>query len=199
MRLHALFGPSARCGHLRRRSARTHWWLSRPRRSLRRPMEWPPLGRVRDATGVPVKVLPGVEEARLTYLATQSWAAFSASTLLVLDIGGGSVAVAGGKDERPEIADSLPLGATRLTHRCVRSDPPGAGELAALRVHGLSLLGPLAERIRSHEWGVVCATSKTFRTLANVAEELGSGSNWILLANSTDERGYPSRLPCTLG
>ena len=130
------------------------------------------LGRVRDATGVPVKVLPGVEEARLTYLAARAWAAFSASTLLVLDIGGGSLEVAGGKDERPEIADSLPLGATRLTHRFVRSDPPGADELAALRVHGLSLLGPLAEHIRSHEWGVVCATSKTFRTLANVAEEL---------------------------
>src|ERR1700730_12102024 len=86
------------------------------------------LGRVRDATGVPVKVLPGVEEARLTYLAARAWAAFSASTLLVLDIGGGTLELAGGTGERPEIADSLPLGATRLTHRFVRSDPAGADE-----------------------------------------------------------------------
>jgi exopolyphosphatase / guanosine-5'-triphosphate,3'-diphosphate pyrophosphatase len=130
------------------------------------------LGRVRDATGVPVKVLPGVEEARLTYLAARAWAAFSARTLLVLDIGGGSLEVAGGEGERPEIAESLPLGATRLTRRFVRSDPPAADDLAALRVHGLTLLGPLAERVRRHSWDVVCATSKTFRTLANVAEEL---------------------------
>ncbi|HEU4900830.1 MAG TPA: hypothetical protein VFX88_25160, partial [Actinomycetota bacterium] len=31
------------------------------------------LGRVREATGVAVAVLPGVEEARLTYLAARRW------------------------------------------------------------------------------------------------------------------------------
>src|SRR5579884_1021300 len=63
------------------------------------------LGLVRDVTGVPVKVLPGVEEARLTYLAARAWAAFSARWLLVLDIGGGSLEVAGGNGEHPEIAE----------------------------------------------------------------------------------------------
>lgn len=130
------------------------------------------LGRLREATGVPVRVLPGVEEARLTYLAARSWATFSARRLLVLDIGGGSLEVAGGEGEHPEIADSLPLGATRLTRRFVLSDPPAGEELAALRVHGLGLLGPLAGRVREQGWDVVCATSKSFRTLASVAEWL---------------------------
>jgi exopolyphosphatase / guanosine-5'-triphosphate,3'-diphosphate pyrophosphatase len=130
------------------------------------------LGRVKEATGVPVRVLPGVEEARLTYLAARTWATFSARCLLVLDIGGGSLEIAGGEGEHPEIADSLPLGATRLTRRFVHSDPPDEDELAALRVHGLHLLGPLAEHVRSRDWDVVCATSKTFRTLARVAEGL---------------------------
>src|SRR5262249_32044877 len=66
------------------------------------------LGRLRQATGVPVKVLPGVDEARLTYLAARTWATFSARRLLVLDIGGGSLEVAGGEGDYPEIADSLP-------------------------------------------------------------------------------------------
>jgi exopolyphosphatase/guanosine-5'-triphosphate,3'-diphosphate pyrophosphatase len=130
------------------------------------------LGRVRTATGVPVAVLPGAEEARLTYRAARAWATFSARHLLVLDIGGGSLEVAGGEGERPAFAESLPLGATRLTRRFVRSDPPDEGELAALRVHGLALLGPLARHVRERQWDVVCATSKTFRTLANVAETL---------------------------
>jgi len=130
------------------------------------------LGRLREVTGVPVRVLPGVEEARLTYLAARTWATFSARRLLVLDIGGGSLEVAGGEGDHPDIADSLPLGATRLTRRFVRSDPPDEAELAALRVHCLGLLGPLAERVRERDWDVVCATSKTFRTLANVAEWL---------------------------
>jgi exopolyphosphatase/guanosine-5'-triphosphate,3'-diphosphate pyrophosphatase len=130
------------------------------------------LGRLREATGVPVRVLPGVEEARLTYLAARTWATVSARRLLVLDIGGGSLEVAGGEGEHPDIAESLPLGATRLTRRFVHSDPPSDAELAALRVHVLSLLAPLAGRVREQEWDVVCATSRTFRTLANVAESL---------------------------
>lgn len=130
------------------------------------------LGRVREATGVPVRVLPGVEEARLTYLAARTWATFSARPMLVMDIGGGSLEIAAGTGEHPEIADSLPLGATRLTRRFVHSDPASEEELAALRVHGLSLLMPLADRVREHSWEVVCATSKTFRTLASVAEWL---------------------------
>jgi len=130
------------------------------------------LGRVREATGVPVRVLPGADEARLTYLAARTWAAGSASRLLALDIGGGSLEVAGGETVSPEFAVSLPLGATRLTRRFVRSDPPRADELAALRVHGLNLLAPLAARVRGRDWDVVCATSRTFRTLAAVAEGL---------------------------
>jgi exopolyphosphatase / guanosine-5'-triphosphate,3'-diphosphate pyrophosphatase len=130
------------------------------------------LGRVREATGVAIKVLPGVEEARLTYLAARRWTAFSARRLLVLDIGGGSVEVAGGEGERPELAESLPLGATRLTRRFVRSDPVRPEELVDLRVHALALLGPLADRIRELPWEVACATSKTFRNLGAVARAL---------------------------
>jgi exopolyphosphatase/guanosine-5'-triphosphate,3'-diphosphate pyrophosphatase len=130
------------------------------------------LGRVRLETGIPVSVLPGAEEARLTYVAARAWTAQSAQRLLVVDIGGGSLEVAGGESATPDFADSLPLGATRLTRRFVRSDPPRLEELAALRVHALRLLGPVAETVRTGQWDVVCATSKTFRTLANVADTL---------------------------
>ena len=130
------------------------------------------LGRVREAAGVSIKVLPGVEEARLTYVAARRWTAFSARRLLVIDIGGGSLEVAGGEGERPELAESLPLGATRLTRRFVRSDPVRPEELVTLRVHALALLGPLADRIREQAWEVACATSKTFRNLGEVARAL---------------------------
>jgi exopolyphosphatase / guanosine-5'-triphosphate,3'-diphosphate pyrophosphatase len=130
------------------------------------------LDQVREATGVTIKALPGVEEARLTYLAARRWTAFSARWLLVVDIGGGSLEVAGGEGERPELAESLPLGATRLTRRFVRSDPVRPEELVDMRVHALALLGPLADRIREAPWEVICATSKTFRNLGAVARAL---------------------------
>jgi exopolyphosphatase / guanosine-5'-triphosphate,3'-diphosphate pyrophosphatase len=130
------------------------------------------LGRVRESTGVAVTVLPGVEEARLTYLAARRWTAFSARRLLVVDIGGGSLEVAAGELDRPAMAESLPLGATRLSRRFVRSDPVHPEELVALRVHALALLGPLAERVRAYPYEVVCATSKTFRNLGQLARAL---------------------------
>jgi exopolyphosphatase/guanosine-5'-triphosphate,3'-diphosphate pyrophosphatase len=130
------------------------------------------LERVWEATGVAVAVLFGVEEARLTYLAARRWTAFSARRLLVVDIGGGSLEVAAGERDRPQIAESLPLGATRLTRRFVRTDPVDPQELVALRVHALALLGPLAERIRAYDHEVVCATSKTFRNLGQLAGAL---------------------------
>jgi exopolyphosphatase / guanosine-5'-triphosphate,3'-diphosphate pyrophosphatase len=130
------------------------------------------LDQVRAATGVTIKVLPGVEEARLTYLAARRWTAFSARRLLVVDIGGGSLEVAAGEGERPELAESLRLGATRLTRRFVRSDPVRAEELVDLRIHAMALLGPLADRIREAPWDVACGTSKTFRNLGAVARAL---------------------------
>jgi len=127
------------------------------------------LGSVREMTGVAITVLPGAQEARLTYLAARHWTAFSARRLLVVDIGGGSLEVAAGEHDRPDIAESLPLGASRLSRRFARSDPADRDELVALRLHALALLGPIAERIRAHDHEVVCATSKTFRNLGEVA------------------------------
>ncbi|NHW87527.1 hypothetical protein HA066_24240, partial [Escherichia coli] len=72
------------------------------------------LTRVRDSTGVRLEVLSGAAEARMTFLAVRRWFGWSAGRLLVLDIGGGSLEVAAGVDEDPDVAVSLPLGAGRL-------------------------------------------------------------------------------------
>lgn len=82
-----------------------------------------------------LQVLPGAAEAELTYLAARRWYGWGAGRLLVLDIGGGSLEVAAGVDEVPDVAESVPLGAGRLTRTYLHHDPPQAGELAALRKH----------------------------------------------------------------
>jgi exopolyphosphatase/guanosine-5'-triphosphate,3'-diphosphate pyrophosphatase len=81
------------------------------------------LARVRDETGVALQVLPGEDEARYTFLAVRRWYGWSAGRLLVLDIGGGSLELAAGRDEHPAAAASLPLGAGRLTRDWFRSAP----------------------------------------------------------------------------
>src|SRR5450759_1984548 len=82
------------------------------------------LARVRAETGVALAVLTGPDEARMTFLAVRRWLGWSAGRLLVLDIGGGSLEIAGGIDEEPDVALSLPLGAGRLTRERLSGDPP---------------------------------------------------------------------------
>jgi exopolyphosphatase/guanosine-5'-triphosphate,3'-diphosphate pyrophosphatase len=128
------------------------------------------LARVREETGVDLEVLEGEDEARLTFFAVRRWFGWSAGRLLCLDIGGGSLEIATGLDELPDVALSLPLGAGRMTRECFTADPPPRGEVAALRKHVDELLGPVVgEILDAGEADRAVATSKTFRTLARLA------------------------------
>jgi exopolyphosphatase/guanosine-5'-triphosphate,3'-diphosphate pyrophosphatase len=127
------------------------------------------LARVRDRTGVDLEVLSGPDEARYTFLAARRWCGWSAGRLLVLDIGGGSLEVAFGMDEEPELAESLPLGAGRLTRDRLGGDPPSRAAVAGLRSWLDDELAPLAKQMR--KLGApdrAVATSKTFRSLARL-------------------------------
>jgi exopolyphosphatase/guanosine-5'-triphosphate,3'-diphosphate pyrophosphatase len=131
------------------------------------------LERVREQTGVDLQVTTGEEEARLTFLAVRRWYGWSAGRLLVLDIGGGSLELAGGVDEDPEVALSVPLGAGRMTRRflpeAATGGRPDLAALNALREHAVDVLRPAAKKLRGDEPpDLVAATSKTFRTLARL-------------------------------
>jgi exopolyphosphatase/guanosine-5'-triphosphate,3'-diphosphate pyrophosphatase len=131
------------------------------------------LDRVRDRTGVQLRVLTGEDEARLTFLAVRRWFGWSAGRLLVLDIGGGSLELAVGVDELPDVALSLPLGAGRMTRRflpdALTGGRPDLAALEALEEHAAALLRPAAGQIAAAGApDLVAATSKTFRTLARL-------------------------------
>lgn len=128
------------------------------------------LGRVRDETGVELAVLGGDEESRLTFLAVRRWYGWSARRLLMLDIGGGSLEMATGIDEDPDVAMSLPLGAGRLTRDWLDDDPPGTDEVRALRRHVRARIAEVAGLVLRHgSPDLAVGTSKTFRSLARIA------------------------------
>ncbi|CAL9518325.1 Ppx/GppA phosphatase family protein [Streptomyces sp. enrichment culture] len=127
------------------------------------------LARVKAETGVELQVLTGEEEARLTFLAARRWFGWSAGKLLVLDIGGGSLEIAYGIDEEPDIAVSLPLGAGRLTAGWLPGDPPDADDVRALRRHVRAQIArTVGEFSRFGAPDHVVATSKTFKQLARI-------------------------------
>jgi exopolyphosphatase/guanosine-5'-triphosphate,3'-diphosphate pyrophosphatase len=128
------------------------------------------LNRVQAETGVELEVLSGEEEAILTFLAVRRWCGWSAGRLLMIDIGGGSLEIASGIDEEPDVTVSLPLGAGRLTRDWLSHDPPRRRELEALREHIVEQLAEPARKLR--EAGTpdrVVGTSKTIRSLARLS------------------------------
>lgn len=124
--------------------------------------------QVRSRSGLDIQVMPGEDEARLTFLAVRRWFGWSAGRLLVVDIGGGSLELVTGTDEEPDVALSLLLGAGRLT-RTMHGDPPSAAELKVLRKQ---IRSDIAREIRPlTKAGLpdrVIGTSKTIRSLARM-------------------------------
>lgn len=139
------------------------------------------LARVRAETGVELRVLSGADEARMTFLACRRWFGWSAGRLLTLDIGGGSLELAAGIDEQPDLALSLPLGAGRLTRELLgigpdSAEPPAVTTVDQLREHVEATLEPAAEKVVEVGWERPVASSKTFRSLARLAGAAPSGS-----------------------
>ncbi|MDQ0377848.1 Ppx/GppA phosphatase family protein [Amycolatopsis thermophila] len=128
------------------------------------------INRIEERTSVRPQFLTGEDEARLTYAAAHRWYGWSAGRLLLLDIGGGSLEIALGRDAEPQLTLSLPLGAGRLTRMFLPDDPPSVKQVKALRRHVRDMLREVADRLR---WEGVparaVATSKTFKQLARLA------------------------------
>ena len=115
-------------------------------------------------------MLTGQDEARLTFLAVRRWFGWSSGRVLVLDIGGGSLEIASGIDEEPDVAISLPLGARRLTRDWLSGDPPSAEQVRALRKYVRTEIGRHAGQVmRDGRPDHAVATSKTFRQLARIS------------------------------
>lgn len=139
------------------------------------------LERVREKTGVDLQVLSGEDEARTTFLAVRRWFGWSAGWLLVVDIGGGSLELAAGMNEEPDLALSLPLGAGRLTRdRLDDGDPPSAKAVAGLTAYVESVLDPVVGPLTDVGWDRAVATSKALRSLGRLAGSAPSKAGaWV--------------------
>jgi exopolyphosphatase/guanosine-5'-triphosphate,3'-diphosphate pyrophosphatase len=127
------------------------------------------LEHVAEETGVRIAVLPGDDEARLTFLAVRRWFGWSAGRLAVFDIGGGSLEIAGGSDEEPDVAWSIPLGAARLARDYFDDGTPDEPTIRALRKKiRADIAADAGHLLRGGPPDVAAATSKTFRSLARI-------------------------------
>ena len=138
------------------------------------------LKSINSELSIDLQVLSGEEEAKLTFLAARRWFGWSSGRLLVIDIGGGSLEIAVGTDEAPEVAVSLPLGAARLTQNYLTGDPYSNKSVNNLRDHIEEQLDSILPALVHHQdTDRAIATSKTLRTLARLCGDWfdGNGKN----------------------
>lgn len=119
------------------------------------------IDEVERQTGVRVEVLSGVEEARLIGLAAAHGCGAGASSLVNVDIGGGSTEISLVRGGVPVAFYSVRLGAVGLTERFISSDPPKAKELRSLREEVRGALERPARELRDAVWQRVTGTSGT--------------------------------------
>jgi exopolyphosphatase / guanosine-5'-triphosphate,3'-diphosphate pyrophosphatase len=118
---------------------------------------------VRALVGREPEVIDGEREAALSYLGGTHGLDLSLGPFLVIDIGGGSTELVGGREPgRSERALSTQMGSVRLTERFVRSDPPSTEDLRALEA---AVDGELA----AAETAVAAREARTFVSVAGTA------------------------------
>lgn len=98
--------------------------------------------RVKELTGLDVRIIPGEEEARLSYLAVLSGLPLAGGELVTFDTGGGSTEFVYGKGTEMVRKFSIPLGAVRITEEFFADDPvrPGSVDAAVKEIRS-SLTG----------------------------------------------------------
>jgi exopolyphosphatase/guanosine-5'-triphosphate,3'-diphosphate pyrophosphatase len=123
-------------------------------------------------------VVPGVEEAELSYLgATASLAAAARAhgaepprpPFLVVDIGGGSTEFVLGDATGVRAARSVDVGCVRLTERHLRSDPPPPDEVQAAEADIRAALALVAADMPVHEASSLVGLAGSVTTVAALA------------------------------
>jgi exopolyphosphatase/guanosine-5'-triphosphate,3'-diphosphate pyrophosphatase len=134
---------------------------------------------------IDLQVLSGEDEAKITFLAARRWYGWSSGRLLMVDIGGGSLELAVGVNEVPDVAVSLPLGASRLTKDHLDGDPFSKKSIRNLRDHIEANLAEILPTLLTHqETDRAIATSKTLRTLARLCGDWIDGNGKKLRIDS---------------
>jgi exopolyphosphatase/guanosine-5'-triphosphate,3'-diphosphate pyrophosphatase len=124
------------------------------------------LDRIRESTGLEVRVISGEDEARYGYVAIAN------STTITdgygIDLGGGSVQLMRIVGRRPGEAVSLPLGSIRMSERFLPGEKAPSKAIKALRAH-------VKEQVAALDWwgggGRLVGIGGTIRNLAAAAQK----------------------------
>lgn len=129
----------------------------------------------RSLAGITPRVIPAEEEGRLIYLAIKGALQIGPKASLIVDIGGGSLQLVVGDEEKLRVATSAPVGALRLTELFLPSDPPTRGQVQKLRREIRRQTRGVLERVAEFGPRVAYGSSGSIHALAQLAHQEESG------------------------
>ena len=150
-------------------------------------------------TGIPVAVISGEEEARLTGKGVFYALNMHGRPFVIFDLGGGTTEFVFGQDKRTEVR-SIPLGAMVLTQKYLKRDPPEEKNLRKLEKYiAKTLEDAFASKFPKGEERLLVGTGGTVTTLAAMiqgieSEDIGPGNIHGLLLKREEIVGLLPRI-----
>jgi exopolyphosphatase/guanosine-5'-triphosphate,3'-diphosphate pyrophosphatase len=126
---------------------------------------------VREILGIEVEVIPGEEEAELSFIGATKELRQSDAPFLVVDIGGGSTEFVFG-NEKVDFAKSVNIGCVRMSERHLNTQPPSMAQIAQAIVDIDIAITQAAAVVPITTAKTVVAVAGTATTVAAAALEL---------------------------
>ncbi|MGE5085744.1 MAG: Ppx/GppA family phosphatase [Bacillota bacterium] len=121
--------------------------------------------------GIPIEVIPGEDEARISFLGATGGILDEVNTNLIIDVGGGSTEFIVGRGNHIYFGESLNIGAVRLTERYITHQPIPQTEQENLKEYVKEQVQVLLPQIQMHKPTQILAVAGTPTSI--VAIEIG--------------------------
>lgn len=126
------------------------------------------INRVRETTGIPIRVISGEQEADYIYQGVRAAGALDDQLSLIIDIGGGSVEFILGNQSRIFWKQSFEIGGQRLRERFMSTDPISPASIRRLHDYFQDQLLPVANAVHQYQPTVLVGSSGSFDTLVDM-------------------------------
>ena len=146
------------------------------------------LQRVRDETGLKIKVISGLEEAQFIYYGVRHAVTLSSAPELIFDIGGGSVEFIIADHRKIFLLESRKVGVARMLERFITTDPVSDRELSLLEQFFAAELFTSAEKSRELNIKKAIASSGTAQNIARMIRSMRGRDDEVTLNQSSFTR-----------
>lgn len=127
---------------------------------------------VRERFAIEALVIPGQQEAALTYLGATSGRGPAPHPVAVIDVGGGSTEFVIGHDSTFDFSVSVQAGVVRQSERHIRHDPPEPSEIHAMAEESAGIFREAVPDDARRDVGSVIAVAGTATSCASMLLEL---------------------------